>query len=364
MRKLLALVAFLVLAVAPTAASAKVKWLCAPGVKNNPCAPSMRTTVFSSFNQRVGIQAPKAARKPKVDCFYVYPTVSNQSGDIATKAIDPEIHDIALYQAARYSQACRVFAPMYRQVTVQGLSRGKYAAQPGDKDLLEAWKLFLSKYSKGRGFVLIGHSQGTFRLISLIQRQIDKNPKLRKRLLSAVLLGGNVTVKTGSDRGGSFQNVPACRRDTQLHCVVAFSTYNETPPDNSLFGRTTSGFVTGGPGLQVLCTNPAALGGGAVPLDSIIPSKPYAPGTLIAAGIQLLQFPLPKVSTPFLEAKAAFTGECSTDGGASFLKVSSNEGTPVPKPSPDATWGLHLIDANVAQGDILALLRKQIAVYR
>jgi hypothetical protein len=348
----------------PSAASAKVRWLCAPGVTSNPCAPSLRTTLFSPFNTPAGVETPKIARKPKVDCFYVYPTVSNQFGDIATKAADPEIRDIALFQAARYSQVCRVFAPLYRQVTLQGLSRGHYSAQPGDKDLLEAWKLFLSKYSKGRGFVLIGHSQGTFRLVDLIKRQIDKSPKLRKRLLSAVLLGGNVTVQQGSDRGGSFQNVPACKSDTELHCVIAFSTYNETPPADSFFGRTTSGFGGGGTGLQVLCTNPAALqGGAAVDLDSIVPSKPYAPGTLISAGIQLLHFPLPKASAPFIESKAAFSGECSTDGGASFLKVTSKEGAPVPTASPDAKWGLHLLDANVAQGDILRLLKTQIAGY-
>ena len=71
-------------------------------------------------------------------------------------------------------------------------------------------------------------------------------------VVSAILLGGNVTVRAGSDRGGSFQNVPACRSKTQLGCVVAFSTFNETPPGNTLFGHTTT------PNEQVLCTNPAA----------------------------------------------------------------------------------------------------------
>ncbi|HEX6713117.1 MAG TPA: DUF3089 domain-containing protein [Thermoleophilaceae bacterium] len=347
------------LAAVPNVASAKVKWLCAPGVKKNPCTPSMKTTVFSSWNSPTHVVTPAVARRPKVDCFYVYPTVSNQSGDIATKAVDPELRSIALFQAARYSQLCRVFAPVYRQVTVQGLNRGKYSAQPADGDLLEAWKLFLSKYSKGRGFVLIGHSQGSFRLVTLIRKQIDANAKLRNRLLSAILLGGNVTVKQGSDRGGSFQNIPACTSNTQLHCVLAFSSYNQTPPDDSFFGRTPPGS-----GLQVLCTNPAALGGGPANLDSLAPSKPFAPGTLISAGIQLLHFDYPKVPTPWAEATAAFSGECSTDGGASFLKVTSNDGTPVPTPSPNAAWGLHLMDSNLAWGDLLRVLQAEIATYR
>src|SRR4029079_3491291 len=169
-------------------------------------------------------------RKPKVDCFYVYPTVSNQNTNVATRAAAPEIRSIALFQAARFSQVCRVFAPLYRQVTVQGLQRNPTAAERalGDKDVLEAWKLYLARFNKGRGVVLIGHSQGSFRLTSLIQRQIDKRAAVRRKLVSAILLGGNVMVRTGSDRGGSFQNVPACRSKTQLGCVVAFSTFNQT----------------------------------------------------------------------------------------------------------------------------------------
>jgi len=360
MRRILvaALAALLVAVALPATAGAKVRWLCAPGVKKNPCIPSFKTTVFSSFGNQVRVEAPKAARKPKVDCFYVYPTVSNQNTNVATKAAAPEIRSIALFQAARFSQVCRVFAPLYRQVTVQGLQRNPTAAERalGDKDVLEAWKLYLSRFNKGRGVVLIGHSQGSFRLTSLIQRQIDKRAAVRRKLVSAILLGGNVMVRTGSDRGGSFQNVPACRSKTQLGCVVAFSTFNQTPPSDSLFGRSSD------PNLQVLCTNPATLGSGSANLDSIEPTTPYASG-LIAAGIQLLHFPLPKVSTPFIEATAAFSGECSTEGGASVLRVTSNEGTPVPDPSPTPAWGLHLLDANVALGDLLKLVRGQAAAF-
>jgi hypothetical protein len=354
-RSTLAAVAALacVLAV-PSTASAKVKWLCAPAVKKNPCTPSMKTTVFSSFGNQVRVETPRAARKPKIDCFYVYPTVSNQSTNVANKAAAPEIRSIALYQAARFSQVCRVFAPVYRQVTVQGLQRNVPASQRalGDKDVLEAWKQYLARFNKGRGVVLIGHSQGSFRLTTLIRRQIDKRASVRRRLVSAILLGGNVTVRAGSDRGGSFQNIPACRSATQLGCVIAFSTYNQTPPADSLFGRTAD------PSLQVLCTNPAALGGGSVDLDTIVPAVPYAPG-YIAAGIQLLHLPLPKVSTPFIETTAAVRGECSTEGGASVLRVASNEGSPVPDPSPTPQWGLHLLDANVAMGNLLQLVREQ-----
>src|SRR3954467_5132032 len=268
----MALSATVLCAVIPTTASASVKWLCRPGLTKSPCTGSEKTTFFSAFNKRVGVATPKPTRR-SVDCFYVYPTVSNQDATVATKAADPEIRDIALFQVARFSQVCRVFVPIYRQITVPGLNRGDATpAQSaiGDKDVLEAWRLYLRKYNKGRGVVLIGHSQGSFRLTTLIKKQIDGNAKLRKRLVSAILLGGNITVRKGSDRGGSFKNVRACHSSTQLGCVVAFSSYNATPPDNSLFGRTLD------PSLKVLCTNPARLAGGTARLDSIEPTKEFA----------------------------------------------------------------------------------------
>ena len=107
---------------------------------------------------------PKAVRQPKIDCFYVYPTVSDQTTTLANLQIDPEQRSIALYQAARYSQYCRVFAPMYRQVTVPALLAG----QPGDagcssrcplNDVVNAFRTYLKKYNHGRAFVLIGHSR-------------------------------------------------------------------------------------------------------------------------------------------------------------------------------------------------------------
>src|SRR4051794_39172567 len=107
----------------PASASAKVSWLCKPGLTDNPCTPSLSTTVFSPFNKQIAVLDPKAETKPKIDCFYVYPTVSNQNQIVATKEKDPEIRDIALFQTARYSQLCRVFAPVYRQITVPSLGR-------------------------------------------------------------------------------------------------------------------------------------------------------------------------------------------------------------------------------------------------
>jgi Protein of unknown function (DUF3089) len=98
-------------------------------------------------------------------------------------------------------------------------------------------------------------------------RKIDPFPAARRRLVTAILLGGNVTVKQGSDVGGVFRHVRACHSARQTSCVIAFSTFNETPPDDAIFGKP-PGILTQAfnlpepPNLRVLCTNPASLRGG------------------------------------------------------------------------------------------------------
>ena len=210
----------------------------------NPCEPSLTTTVFSPAGKRLGVQHVQPAKVRRADCFYVYPTVSDQPRPQATKVVDDVLRSIVLQQTARYSRDCRVFAPVYRQVTIQGLFNESSVTpamrRQGYADVREAWRTYLRKYNHGRGVVLVSHSQGSFVLRKLIAEEVDGNPAVRKRMLSAILLGGNVTVKKGSDRGGDFKHVRACRSRNQLSCVIAFSAFNETPPANCIFGRTTT----------------------------------------------------------------------------------------------------------------------------
>jgi hypothetical protein len=354
----LAVVALVFAGALAGSAQAKTTWLCKPGMKGDPCTPSLRTTAFSNRGSKLRVENVKAAKAPKIDCFYVYPTVSDQPGQNANLTVDPVERSIALYQAARYSQVCRVFAPMYRQGTIGGLGGGGIAAayKIAYADVLAAWKDYLAHFNHGRPFVLIGHSQGTFHLRKLLSQQIDPKPALRKRLISAILLGGNVLVKKGKDVGGDFKHVAACRSDTQLGCVVAFSSFDQVPPADSKFGRSATA------GLQVLCTNPASLHGGSAALDAIEPTQPFAPGS-IALGIQLLQLTLPKASTPWLEVRDAFKGHCSTAGGATFLSLFPQGASPTPKPSPDPTWGLHLVDGNIALGNLVSIVQSEAAAY-
>jgi len=358
---MVAVVVLACLGALPGSAAAKTVWLCKPGKADNPCDVSLNTTLLSPTGKKLGIQRIKRPRHTKFDCFYVYPTVSDQKTATANFNIDPELRSIALYQAARYSSDCRVYAPVYRQNTLASLL-GQVQATPEERayayaDVRDAWRDYLRHYNHGRGVVLIGHSQGTFVLRQLVTKEIDSKPSVRSRLISALLMGGNVLVKKGSDVGGDFKHVRACRARSQIGCVVAFSTFGETPPSNAIFGRTSE------KGKEVLCTNPAALGGGSAKITPIQPRAPFAPGSTIAGAISLVGVPQPKVSTTWGESPNAYGARCTT-GAVKALLINPLRGAPVFHFSPDATWGLHLVDANIALGNLVGLVRHQAAVWR
>jgi hypothetical protein len=216
-----------------------------------------------------------------------------------------------------------VFAPVYRQLTLSAISdqgatpeEAAAAIHTAYSGVRDAWRDYLAHYNHGRGVVLIGHSQGTGMLRALVRKQIDPRKRVRKLLVSAILLGGNVTVKRGSDVGGDFKHVRACHSPTQTRCVIAYSTFNETPPPDSLFGRPSNRFseafgLPNGPNLQVLCTNPAALGGGVGSLRTISRTEPF-PGILGAGLLILYGGVLPVAPTPWIQPPATTTPSAST----------------------------------------------------
>jgi hypothetical protein len=265
---------------------ASTVWLCRPGLRDNPCEANLTTTVVRSTGA-TNVQRAAPAKNPPIDCFYVYPTISTQPTINATLRIDPEEREIAADQVSRFSQDCRAYAPIYRQITLRG-SRvpSNYAPRSpavaiAYGSLLSSWNAYLAHDNHGRGVVLIGHSQGASVLIKLIRSHVDPNPSVRRRLVSAILLGGNVLVRVGKDVSGSFQHILACRAAQQTSGVVAYSAFNTQPTAVAYFGRVVPAHLepwqTISPAqaahLQVLCANPAALAGGAGALEPYFPTR-------------------------------------------------------------------------------------------
>lgn len=367
-----AAVAAIVVAGSPGSALAQEQqdstvWLCRPGVSPNPCQGSQDTVSAAS-----GVVEPGAtpADSP-VDCFYVYPTISLQPGRNADLSVGVEQQFIAQQQAERFSPHCRVYAPVYRQSTLLGL-----ASSPGEArsaaldvaygDVERAWNEYLTRYNNGRGVVLIGHSQGTYMLRALIRHRIDPVPEVREKLVSALLIGGNVLVERGKTSGGDFSNIPACTAADEIGCVVAYSAYNDSPPVDSRFGRPPETDTYGpgldlpwGPEYEVLCTNPGSLGS-----NSRAELKPVLRSAVVVPGVPavVVNANVPLAPAPFVIPAQNYTARCESDGGAGVLRVEGGDAASL-RSLPNASWGLHLQDVNLALGNLTDLVDAQTASY-
>jgi len=69
------------------------------------------------------------------------------------------------------------------------------------------------------------------------------------------------------------------------------------------------------------------------------------------------------VTTPGYEARGAYAGECSSADDAHVLQITPVGGAPHLNPVPDMTWGLHLVVANIALGNLVSVVGSQIAAY-
>jgi hypothetical protein len=338
-------------------------WLCKPGAAGDPCLTDETTTIVSGNGSRQ-VEKAQPATASRFDCFYVYPTVSLQKAPNANLKIQPPETATAVEQASRFSQVCRVWAPMYRQQTVAGLlDLTSYATttEIAFKSLLAGWRDYLRDESHGRPFILIGHSQGAAMLIRLIRSQIDANPALRKRLVSAIILGGNVQVPTGKVVGGSFAHVPACQTATQTGCVIAYSSFPAKPPTVTLFGRAGTGVsllagqTAAAAGTQVLCVNPASLTGGEGSL------QPYFTTSVLPP-------PGKRVTTRWVAYPGLYRASCESSGGDTWLQVTDIGSTGDTRPRvterDGAEWGFHIADVNLALGNLVADVRGEEAAYK
>lgn len=342
------------------ASAEETVWLCKPGDPDNPClAESWAGNFFSpelSTDGRPFTYRP--ARSPRFDCFYVYPTQSAQQTPNANLDRDPELKRVAVNQASQFSRLCRVFAPVYRQYTFNGeiTDQVRDIAYEGVRT---GFYDYLRNHSEGRGFVLIGHSQGASHLSRLIDEEIDGNRKLRERMISAIVPGSNnVYVPKGEVIGGNLANIPACTGISQLGCVMAWSLYFDRAEEGLLagasFGRLETGYwiypeARPDPDrYEVLCTNPAALSGGSGVMDVLANLGVFA-GNL---------------GSPWDQFQGFYRSECRTGPDASWLDMTEI-------PDIDSNLGsilglitrtggdLHLGDVNLVLGNLLEIVERQ-----
>ena len=352
-------------------------WLCWPGKAGDACAVDLTTTVVKA-NGATSVEAFKADPKAPIDCFYVYPTVSNDPGVVSDMIANPEETNVVRAQLARFGSKCRIYAPLYRQFTLTALRAGQSgkpmpgSADPGVRavgynDVVDAWNYYLAHENKGRGVVLIGHSQGSGVLTRVISQEIDGKP-VQKQLISAILMGTSLALEKGKDTG-AFKSIPTCKSANQTGCVIAYATFRDTvpPPAGSLFGRVAN------PAMEAACVTPAALGGGKGEFHAYLSNAAAQIASSAAANPAWVK-DKPNPSTPFVSVPGLLSGQCVSKNGFNYLEAHVNADPADPRTDDiagdvkagaqvNASWGLHLIDANIAMGNLVDVVGAEAKAY-
>ena len=336
-------------------------WLCLPG-RADTCSAAVPATELGPAGY--GPSAPnEIAKDPPLDCFYVYPTVSNDAGLNSDLNAGREEKLAAESQFARFASVCRTYAPIYRQMTISAVaaySAGADISQAGAlayRDVVAAWRNYVRTRSQGRPFVLIGHSQGSLMLQMLIAREIERDPAIAARMKLAIIPGFNVLVPEGKLVGGTFKTTPLCSRPGETGCVISYVSFRDKnqPPAGALFGHSDR------PGMTVACVNPAVPGSrNWEKLDSywFARSSYQVPGGPISWSSE----GPPK--TPYVHTAGLVSGRCINDGPRGYLSIRTDS-----KPGEKWTdhiggevavfgmflpgWGMHLADMAEAQGDLI-----------
>lgn len=335
-------------------------WLCLPG-RADVCSQPLQTTELGPSGYGAKVSDP-IAKDPPLDCFYVYPTVSNDPGLNSDLDVSEE-KGAAEVQFARFATVCRTFAPIYRQMTlgaVAAYAAGADITAAGElayRDVAASWHEYLATRNHGRPFVLIGHSQGSLMLQRLIAREIESNPEVAARMKLALLPGFDLLVPQGKLVGGTFKKTPLCSHQGEVRCVIAYSSFREknVPPAGAMFG------ITDQPGMTVACVNPAQPGSSDwMPLES----EWYDRSSLPVPGGPITWSAEGNPPTPYLETRGLVSGRCINQGGRGYLSIRTNY-----KPGEKWTdrvggevgifgmflpgWGMHLSDVEESQGDLI-----------
>ncbi|WP_291842001.1 DUF3089 domain-containing protein [Maricaulis sp.] len=346
-------------------------WLCRPG-REDACTIDLDTTIIEADGS-LRVETYRAAEDPGVDCFYVYPTVSNDMTPNSDMVANDEEHRVIAAQFARFGEVCRTYAPMYRQVTLTAL-RSMMAGQPvtadgvtAYRDVQNAFAHYMEHDNDGRPYVLIGHSQGARMLEQLVARVVD-GQAVQTNMLSAMLIGYNVAVPPGEPVGSAFQAVPSCQSADQTGCFISYVSFRSDapPPDASRFGKLPD------PAVEVACTNPADLAGNSdSPLEAYLATggaftSSVVAGPWVEGGAE--------ITTDFVRVPGLITGQCLNNEHGSYFAISVH-GDPSDPRTDDivgdvvangvilADWGLHLLDIGIAQGDLIDLVASQAVAF-
>jgi hypothetical protein len=346
-------------------------WLCRPDLPSDPCrSADLTATELHADGSRARVVHHAAAR-PAVDCFYVYPTVDLElvPGNHEDLTDVRKMKATTIAQAARFTEACALWVPLYRQVTIGTYLQSTPTLERGlalaFADVERAFAEYLAHSDRSRKIVLVGHSQGAEMVVRLLRRFFDDDPAMRARLLLAMPIGGAVDVLAGDTRGGTVKNIPACTRPDEIGCILAYRTY-------AAGERVEADRWAPAAGRETVCVDPSAVDGPVSAAQTAAQPQHRFSRTYFAVWPELRGFMhgIDDVTTPFVLLRDFYGARCvrGPDGFA-WLEASVAPAAGDARRSPvdlrDRRFrigklGLHVLDLQFAQGDLVDMVARRV----
>lgn len=167
-----------------------------------------------------------------VDVFFVHPTSyfgnENWNQSMEDELEDQGVTDSVESQAGVFVESCNIYAPFYRQASINVLKASKEdknkALGVSYEDVENAFDHYLEHFNHGKPFILAGHSQGSNLLLWLIQRRLD-DPKLMEKFVAAYLIGWSVT----EDDLLKYHYLKMSESFDQTGCIISYNTQENDP---------------------------------------------------------------------------------------------------------------------------------------
>lgn len=190
------------------------------------------------------LELPENPDKP-VDVIYIYPTVYGtiaETEDDIADIDDTSMRILAIYSAVSqigvFEENCNIYAPFYRQFTVESLldlieNSPESLAYCASQDIYNMLDYYFENLNEGRPFILAGHSQGSVWLTVILADYMKAHPEYLEDMVAAYVIGYSVTQEyleanphlkfaEGNDDTGVIvsYNTEGIGNKEQYNCVV------------------------------------------------------------------------------------------------------------------------------------------------
>lgn len=192
-------------------------WLARPGLDS----PASLVPAGSGYHDR---QASARA-----DVFYIHPTTAMRTDVDNAPIDDPQAlamsRSMLMAQATPFNGIARIYAPRYRQITLQVYDRDAAALQApmnlAYEDVRRAFLHYMAHDNHGQPFFLAAHSQGSNHALRLLSEEIVGTP--REAALVAAYLPGMPTPRAVFTAPAA--TLTLCRSPEQTGCVAVWGVF-------------------------------------------------------------------------------------------------------------------------------------------